>query len=176
MKIECTIDGKALTLSVNSNKPLSLILMEDLENQSLASYCRGNACGNCVVLFNDEAALSCLIPAFRIRGAKIRTFESFQRSRQYRDIERAYKAVGSRPCPSCFNAKTLIIESILQDLTTDTGHPSASTPSKEVVLDKAKVARELSLNSCQCMDMAELIQIVEIALGYRNRRRRVRRS
>ena len=45
MKIECTIDGKALTLSVNSNKPLSLIIMEDLENQSLVSYCRGNEIG-----------------------------------------------------------------------------------------------------------------------------------
>lgn len=176
MKIECTIDGKALTLAVNSNKPLSLILMEDLENHSLASYCRGNACGNCVVLFNDEAALSCLIPAFRIRGAKIRTFESFQRSRQYRDIERAYKANGSRPCPSCYNARTMIIESILQDLIGDTKQSSSSTPPKEVKLDKESVARELSLNTCQCMDMAELIQIVEIALGYRTRRRRVRRS
>ncbi|MDX9915407.1 MAG: 2Fe-2S iron-sulfur cluster-binding protein, partial [Sphaerochaeta sp.] len=116
MKIECTIDGKALTLSVNSNKPLSLILMEDLENQSLTSYCRGNACGNCIVMVNDEAVLSCLVPAFRIRGAKIRTFENYQRSRQYRDIERAYKATGSRPCPACFNARSMIIESILQDL------------------------------------------------------------
>ncbi len=176
MKLECTIDGKALTLSVNSNKPLSLILMEDLENLSISSYCRGNACGNCIVLVDDEATLSCLVPAFRIRGAKIRTFESFQRSRQYRDIERAYKAVGSKPCSSCYNARTMIIESILQEAGGGSSKQPASPPSKEVKLDKAKVARELSLNTCQCMDMAELIQIVEIALGYRNRRRRVRRS
>ncbi len=175
MKIECNIDGKALSLSVNSNKPLSLILMEDLGNQSLTSYCRGNACGNCIVMVNDEAALSCLIPAFRIRGAKIRTFESYQRSRQYRDIERAYKATGTKPCPACYNARTLIIESILQDQSgakQQNGAPAA----KDVKLDKEKIIRELSLNTCQCMDMAELIQIVEIALGYRNRRRRVRRS
>jgi len=175
MKIDCTIDGKALSLSVNSNKPLSLILMEDLENQSLASYCRGNACGNCLVLLNDEAVLSCLVPAFRIRGAKIRTFESYQRSRQYRDIERAYKATGVRPCPACYNARTIIIESILQDLSD--GKQQDGTPNaRDVKLDNEKIIRELSLNTCQCMDMAELIQIVEIALGYRNRRRRVRRS
>lgn len=35
MKIDCTIDGKALSLSVNSNKPLSLILMEDLDRKSV---------------------------------------------------------------------------------------------------------------------------------------------
>ncbi|NMA22111.1 MAG: 2Fe-2S iron-sulfur cluster binding domain-containing protein, partial [Spirochaetales bacterium] len=119
MKIDCIIDGKALSLSVNSNKPLSLILMEDLENKSLTSHCGGRACGNCVVLLNDEAILSCMVPAFRIRGMKIRTFESYQRSRQYRDIERAYKASGNTPCRSCYNARTLIIESILQDLSSE---------------------------------------------------------
>ncbi len=175
MKIDCTIDGKALSLSVNSNKPLSLILMEDLENRSLTSYCRGNACGNCIVLVNDEAVLSCLIPAFRIRGAKIRTFESYQRSRQYRDIERAYKATGTKPCPACYNARTMIIESILQEMAGGTQQESAPV-AKDVKADKEKIIRELSLNTCQCMDMAELIHIVEIALGYRNRRRRVRRS
>ena len=29
MKIDCTIDGKTLTLSLNSDKPLSLILREN---------------------------------------------------------------------------------------------------------------------------------------------------
>ena len=32
MKIDCNIDGKTLTLSLNSNKPLSLILQENLDN------------------------------------------------------------------------------------------------------------------------------------------------
>ena len=39
MKIDCTIDGKALSLSINSNKPLSLILEEDIQNSSLNSHC-----------------------------------------------------------------------------------------------------------------------------------------
>ena len=33
MKIDCVIDGKALSLSLNSNKPLSLILAEDIQNR-----------------------------------------------------------------------------------------------------------------------------------------------
>ncbi len=181
MKIECTIDGKALSLSVNSNKPLSLILLEDVGNKTILSHCKGKACGNCIVLVNDEAALSCVIPAFRLRDATIKTFESYQKTRQYRDIERAYQATGNTPCPNCYASKTLIIESILQDLTNSRNktYGRNNLPTKEEQteekLDKKAIIQELSLNTCQCMDMSELLQIVEIALTYR-RRRRVRRN
>lgn len=182
MKIECTIDGKALSLSVNSNKPLSLILMEDVGNRTITSHCKGNACGNCIVLLNDEAALSCLIPAFRLREANIKTFESYQRTRQYRDIERAYQTTGNTPCPNCYASKTLIIESILQELTSSTrlkalGNtlPLKDNKETEDALDKKAIIQDLSLNTCQCMDMSEMLQIVEIALTYR-RRKRVRRN
>ncbi|MFA6785319.1 MAG: ferredoxin, partial [Sphaerochaeta sp.] len=117
MKIECTIDTKALSLSVNSNKPLSLMLMEDVGNRSLMSHCKGEACGNCIVLLNGEAVLSCIIPAFRLKDATITTFDSYQKTRQCRDIERAYAKTGNTPCPNCYASKTLIIESILQGLT-----------------------------------------------------------
>ncbi|MGH0053957.1 MAG: 2Fe-2S iron-sulfur cluster-binding protein [Sphaerochaetaceae bacterium] len=183
MKIECTIDGKALSLSVNSNKPLSLILMEDVGTRSINSHCKGKACGNCIVLLNDEAALSCVIPAFRLRDATVKTFDSYQKTRLYRDIERAYKATGNTPCPNCYASKTLIIESILQEMTNSTrnrtlGRNNLPLPSEnqneEPTLDKESIIHELSLNTCQCMDMAELLQIVETALSYR-RRKRVRR-
>ncbi len=182
MKIECTIDGKALSLSVNSNKPLSLILTEDVGNHSLLSHCRGKACGNCIVLLNDEAVLSCVIPAFRLRDANINTFESYQKTRQCRDIERAYQATGNTPCPNCYASKTLIIEAILQDITNggtnrfSQGNLSRTTDNdQEQKLDEKAIIQELSLNTCQCMDMSELLQIVEIALTYR-RRKRVRRN
>jgi carbon-monoxide dehydrogenase small subunit len=183
MKIECSIDGKALSLSVNSNKPLSLILMEDVGNRSLISHCQGNGCGNCIVLLNEEAVLSCMVPAFRLREANIRTFDSFQKTRQYRDIERAYQASGNNPCPNCYASKTLIIESILQDLTNSrpsqaktalSGNQRIPNGSKEEI-DEKQIIQELSLNTCKCMDMSELYQIVELALGYR-RRKRVRRN
>ena len=183
MKIECTIDGKALSLSVNSNKPLSLILMEDVGNRTVISHCKGKACGNCIVLLNDEATLSCVVPAFRLKDATIKTFESYQKTRQYRDIERAYKATGNTPCPNCYASKTLIIESILDELTNNRskGRDTSNFPfgsqaeEEEEVLDKKAIIQELSLNTCQCMDMSEMLQIVEIALTYR-RRKRVRRN
>ncbi len=183
MKIECTIDGKALSLSVNSNKPLSLILMEDVGNRTLLCHCKGEACGNCIVLLNDEATLSCVIPAFRLKDATISTFENYQKTRLCRDIERAYQRNGNTPCPNCYASKTLIIESILQSLTSARTNrfnsPMLSrprpTPVAEDSLDEQAIIQELSLNTCQCMHMGELVQIVETALTFR-RRKRVRRN
>ncbi len=183
MKIECTIDGKALSLSVNSNKPLSLILIEDVGSRSLLCHCKGEACGNCIVLLNDEAALSCTVPAFRLRDATVNTFESYQKTRLCRDIERAYQRNGNTPCPNCYASKTLIIESILQTLTNVRSNrmdnPMISRPrnpsSVEDSLDEQAIIQELSLNTCQCMHMSELVQIVETALSFR-RRKRVRRN
>ena len=71
MKIDCTIDGKALSLSINSNKPLSLILEEDIQNTSISSHCSGRMCGLCVVLMDGKAVLSCLVPAFEIEHSPV---------------------------------------------------------------------------------------------------------
>ncbi|MFA6844182.1 MAG: 2Fe-2S iron-sulfur cluster-binding protein [Sphaerochaetaceae bacterium] len=184
MTLDCTIDGKGLSLSVNSNKPLLLILTDDVGNKSLNSNCQGHNCGNCIVLVNNVAVLSCLVPAFRLKDTNIQTFEGFAKTRQCRDIERAYQTLGNMPCPNCYASKTLIIESILQNLTGDHHEGKQVTmplrartriPNSTQEFDEKNVIKELSLNTCQCMDTSEMLQIVELALTYR-RRKNVRRS
>jgi len=184
MNLDCIIDGKGLSLSVNSNKPLLLILTEDVGYRSLNSNCHGSRCGNCLVLVNDIVVLSCLVPAFRLKDANIQTFDGFSKTRQCRDIERAYQVTGNMPCPNCYASKTMLIESILQNLTgehhagKEISMPGRLRPQivgETTPLDEEAVAKELSLNTCQCMDTGELLQIVEIALSYR-RRKNVRRA
>ncbi|NLA93103.1 MAG: ferredoxin [Spirochaetales bacterium] len=170
MKIKCSIDNKSVLLDVNSNKPLNLILIEESEGAVNLSSCNNNLCGNCVVLFNDEATLACLIPAFRLKGAKIVTFEGYQKSRFWHDLERAYNDTGSQPCPHCFNSKTLIFESLLQRIIKE-----EATTAREEEIDEYTIVKELSLNSCPCLDAQEIIAIYNAAAVYR-RRRRVRRS
>jgi len=170
MKIECTIDNKHLLLTINSNKPLNLILMEDVEGMPLNSRCRDGNCGNCVVLMDDEAVLSCLIPAFRLKGTKILTFEGYQKTRFWHDLERAYEDSKNQPCPRCIASKTLIFESLLQMMgKPETGDKGEDVPKPETILS------ELRLNTCNCLDAEELIEIFTIAANYR-RRRRVRRN
>ncbi|MHC1691695.1 MAG: (2Fe-2S)-binding protein [Sphaerochaetaceae bacterium] len=171
MKIECTVDGKHCLFTVNSNKPLNLILMEEMEIPAMNSHCRDGNCGNCVVLLNDEAVLACLTPAFRLKDARILTFEGYQKTRFWHDIERAFEDTKSHPCPYCFASKTLILESLLQTLgkSETGGGPGENSP------DDATIISEMGLNTCNCLDAHELVEIFNTAAAYR-RRRRVRRN
>jgi Aerobic-type carbon monoxide dehydrogenase, small subunit CoxS/CutS homologs len=164
MKIECAIDGKLLSLSINSNKPLSDILSENIDNESILSRCRGNHCGNCIVLLDKEAVLSCLVPAFELRGKNVTTFESYAKTRNYRDIEKAYAITGYRPCRYCYNSKTLLIESIVSRYAM-----SSSTP------DTAELMAEMNLIKCHCLDIESFTDIITAAVAYR-KRRNVRKS
>ena len=159
MKIDCTIDGKALSLSINSNKPLSLILEEDIQNTSISSHCSGRMCGLCVVLMDGKAVLSCLVPAFEIRGKSIITFEGYAKTRNAKDIEKAYDLTHMRPCSSCYNSRTLIIESLL----------SSNLTSKEDII------REMEMLKCPCLEYKDIVKIVQAASEIR-RQRHARRT
>ncbi len=168
MKIECTIDKIPRTLYVNGSKPLNLILEYDVGAKSMIGECSGKMCGNCIVLLDDKAVLSCLIPAFQIQNAQIVTFEGFQKTRFSQDVERAYADTGFYPCSHCYASKSLILESILQQIEkTKEGLPEK--------LDEETVVREMNLNRCSCLDAHEIIDIYNAASGYR-RKRRARRQ
>ena len=164
MKVECTIDGKMLSLSISSDKPLSLILIENLNNPSLESRCFGHQCGNCIVLMNGKAVLSCLVPAFAIKGATITTFEAFSRSRDYRDIEKAIGVVGNTPCSKCEASRVMLIEHILRRY-----------ENNDLEIDEGEILQENAIIKCTCMDQKTFLNIVREALAFR-RKRNVRRA
>lgn len=159
MRIECTIDGKTLTLSLNSNKPLSLILNENLDSSSVNVHCRGKMCGLCAVLINGKAVLSCMVPAFELQGKDITTFEAFQRSKEMKDIERAYELTGRTPCQECYVSRSIMIESLVSQNET---RPDV-------------IKREMSILDCSCLSAEDNVAIVTKAVEIR-RKRRVRRS
>ncbi len=159
MRIEFTIDGKMLTLSLNSNKPLSLILNENLDSESVNVHCKGNMCGLCAVLIDGKATLSCMVPAFELQGKEVTTFDSLSKTREMRDIERAYEMVGVTPCSDCYASRSIMIESLVSQ-----GETRADV-----------IIREMSVLDCSCLDSDDNIDIVTKAVELR-RKRRVRRS
>jgi len=174
MLLNFIVDSKKISLNVNSDKPLNKILMDDLGNTSINSSCNNANCGNCVVLLNNQAVLSCITPAFKLNGATVQTFETYKATRFYRDIQKAYTEVGRSPCPRCYASKTLIIESILRSLISIKTKEKIKRDSLEEK-DKQFIYNELSLNSCHCIETQQLIKIVEKALLYRGKHR-VRKS
>ena len=202
MRLNCNINGSQYSLVVSSDKPLSQILREQIITFAENSQCLGASCGNCMVLINGNAALSCLVPAFKINGASILTFEGFQKTRFCHDIERAYAEVGNQPCPQCYPSKTIIIESILNKVDKENqnrmsgfrigsgGHgelpqvqQSDSSANEQAARSRSGIgtispeliAREMSMSNCQCIEVSDLEKIINLAYRYRSRRR-ARRS
>ena len=158
MKIDCTIDGKTLTLSLDSVKPLSLILRENIGIDDM-NHCNGRGCGLCTVLLDGRAVLACLVPAFELNGKEVITFDAFQRTKGMKDIEKAYETVGASPCTDCYGSRSLLFESLIAEGTTD----------------RSEILKQLSLVRCHCMTPDDQVEIVLKAIEIR-RKRNVRRS
>ena len=154
MKLDCTVDGKTLTLSLNSNKPLSLILKENLGNETV------NPAGWSLVFLNGTLVISSLVPAFECEGKEITTYEGFRTTKQMREIEHAYDAVGVHPCIDCNPSRALLIETLAND----------------GIEDDAKLKKELSILPCSCMDLNDQAEIVKKLIEFRRNKQRVRRS
>ena len=164
MKIELTVDGKYLALSVSSDKPLNLLLRDDLEIKSIHSHCNGRMCGNCIVLLEGRAVLSCLIPSFAVRGRTIVTYDGFCRTRDYRDIEKAFAACSAFPCDTCYASRVLLIESIVRR---ERGGSD---------IDDNEILQESQLIRCFCMDSASFLAVVKESISNRRKRKNVRRT
>lgn len=201
MRLNCNINGSQYSLVVNSDKPLSEILKEQIITFAENSQCQGSSCGSCIVLINGSAALSCLLPAFKINGSSILTFEGFQKTRFCHDIERAYAEIGNQPCPQCYPSKTIIIESILNKVdkenqnrmsnfamgntgqgdiqqsqgATSANEQAARNRSGMGNISTEMIAREMAMSSCQCIEISDLEKIINLAYRFRSRRR-ARRS
>lgn len=202
MRLNCNINGSQYSLVVNSDKPLNQILRELIITFAENSQCQGASCGNCIVLINGDAALSCLVPAFKLNGASILTFEGFQKTRFCHDIERAYADIGNQPCPQCYPSKTIIIESILNKVDKENqnrisgfrigsggrsefgptsqgdstaNEQAARSRSGSGTISTELIAREMAMSSCQCIEISDLEKIINLAYKYRSRRR-ARRS
>ena len=116
-------------------------------------------CGLCAVLIDGKAELSCMVPAFELKGRNIITFDQFQKTRNMKDIAKAYEMAGVEPCKDCYASRSLIFESLIS--------------SEETTPDEIK--RTMSVVKCNCMETADEVNVVTKALDIR-RKRNVRRS
>lgn len=163
MKIECTIDGKRLSFSLNSNKPLSLVLQENCDYTTINAHCRGKNCGLCLVLLDNMPVLSCMVPAFEIHGKTITTFESFLRikyfNRKLNDIEKAYGDLGIRPCDDCYTSRTILFD-YLTDIIIAKNNEQPSFDSGAEPFNVESLVKEMSIIKCTCMDLHDVRQIL----------------
>lgn len=117
MNIDFILNGEDVSTSAEPTKRLSDLLREQLGITSVMSDCMDGTCGKCVVWLDGKLVNSCLIPAFRVRGKEVVTFEGFRNTEGHATVAAAFDQTGTRLCGFCDAAVFMAAGSLLEGTT-----------------------------------------------------------
>ena len=148
MKIEFEINGTQKFMDIDPSRRLLDLLREDLELTSVKEGCGQGECGDCIVLMDDKAVNSCLIPAANIHGKRITTVEGLRPTEQYKTIEQAFLDAGSVQCGFCTPGMVISAEALLR---------------KNPNPNQDEIKEALEGNLCRCTGYNMIIEGVKLA-------------
>ena len=112
MKIPLTLNNNKIVLSADPSESLLSVLRKE-KIYSVKCGCQKGICGNCMVLLDNKAISSCIIPIGLARGKKIITLEQIMEEPLYEDIMTGFSQAGITLCGYCNAGKILTAYSIL---------------------------------------------------------------
>lgn len=113
MTIAFILNGIDVAINTDAERRLINILRKDFHFLGAKCGCLMGSCGVCSVILDGNVVKSCLIPAFKIRGSEIITFEGFSQTNEYQDILTGFAEAGVENCGFCAAGKILTIEALL---------------------------------------------------------------
>jgi aerobic carbon-monoxide dehydrogenase small subunit len=99
--IKVTVNGTSYEGRAEPRKLLVDFLREDLGLTGTHSGCEHGICGACTVLFNGEAARSCLMLAVQAEGAEITTVEGLAKDGNLHPLQEAFHRQHGLQCGFC---------------------------------------------------------------------------
>jgi len=149
MRIEFTLNDKAIKIDADASRRLLDVLRDDLGMKSVKEGCGEGECGACVVLVNGRSVNSCMLPAGAIIGKSVVTLEGFKHTERYKAIEKGFLKAGSVQCGFCTPGFVISTESLLN---------ANPRPTDE------EIKEALSGNLCRCTGYNMIIKGVRMAM------------
>lgn len=100
-KLQCTINGKAHSLTLDTRVTLLDLLREKLELTGSKKGCDRGQCGACTVLVNDRRVNACLTLAATCEGADIVTIEGLADGNELHPMQAAFIKHDAFQCGYC---------------------------------------------------------------------------
>jgi carbon-monoxide dehydrogenase small subunit len=135
MRVSFEVNGASATLETDPGRRLGEILREDLGLTGTKMGCAVGRCGTCMVLIDDDPCNSCLVPAFRLAGRRVRTIEGLRADPTSDAVRRALAEEGAVQCGYCAPGIVVALTALL------TRQPDAPA---------AEVEAQLAGHLCRC--------------------------
>ncbi len=95
------LNGKTVRLSSSPERMLLWVLRSDFELTGTKYSCGEGFCGNCTVLVNNEAVLSCQYPVQDVNGKEVMTIEGLAKNGNLHPLQTAFMQHNALQCGFC---------------------------------------------------------------------------
>jgi isoquinoline 1-oxidoreductase subunit alpha len=95
------VNGRAVTVSAQADKPLLWVLREDLGLTGTKFGCGMALCGACTVHLDGSPVRSCVTPVAAARGKRVTTIEGLERGGRLHPVQEAFIEQDVPQCGYC---------------------------------------------------------------------------
>ncbi len=108
--IQLEINSKMHSLDLDPEEPLLYVLREEFQLNGPKFGCGLQQCGSCMVLVDDEATPTCILPTSFFEGKNIETIEGMHQDDKLHPTQEAFVEEQAAQCGYCLNG--MLISSI----------------------------------------------------------------
>ena len=113
MKVDFTVNGKAVSVDVPPDMPLLWVLRDNLNLKGTKFGCGEGQCGACTVHLRGRAVKSCQVEAKTLAGAAITTIEGLSPNGNH-PLQVAWKELDVPECGYCQAGQLMMAAAFLQ--------------------------------------------------------------
>jgi nicotinate dehydrogenase subunit A len=147
-KIELVVNGRAVSVTVDSDTPLLDVLRNHLGLIGTRFGCGLDQCGCCMVLIEGNAEKSCSRPIWSVSGKSITTVEGIGSPEHPHPLQQAFLDEQAGQCGYCLSGILISAKALLD---------RNRSPSR------AEIAQALDGNLCRCGTHNRILRAVERA-------------
>ena len=147
-----TVNGKKLTVNVDSQTSLLSVLRNDLDLTGTKYGCGEAQCGACTVLIDGQQTRSCVTPVGKVANKQITTIEGLEKDGQLHPLQEAFLKADAMQCGYC--TPGMIMSSVA--LLSKTPQPTSE-----------QIVRHMDRNVCRCGTYLRIVAAIQMASGQK---------
>lgn len=151
-----TVNGKKLTVNVDSQTSLLSVLRNDLDLTGTKYGCGEAQCGACTVLVDGQQTRSCVTPVGKVANKPITTIEGLEKDGQLHPVQEAFLKADALQCGYCTPGMIMASVALLN---------KNSRPTRD------EIVRHMDRNVCRCGTYLRIIAAIQMAATERRDRR-----